>query len=119
MHAAATNSPLSTRGFRSPGERAFDRCLFPFLLHLLQALALGVASLMDSRSDDGMPPVPRLIVWALFSLDLLLCGHWAWAFRSVIAAWRDPFARVLRFSSLGLLLLYTPIIVGILRLPFR
>ena len=55
----------------------------------------------------------------LFSIDLLLCVHWIWAFRAVIAAWYDPLAKVLRFSSLVLLLIYIPIILGILWLPFR
>ncbi len=116
MNSAEPVSPLRTRGFRSAGERAFDRCLFPFVLHFIQAVLLGVVSTLNS--DDDMPSVPQFVIWVMFGFDLLLCLHWAWAARSVIVAWRDPYAKVLRFSSLGLLLLYSPIIVGILRLPF-
>ena len=119
MHNGTGKSPLSTPGFRSMGEQAFDRCLRALAFHFIQGVALFVVSAINANADDDMPPAPRLIVWAMFFINLLLCLHWARACRNVVGAWHDPFAKVLRFSSLGLLLLYTPVIVGILRLPFQ
>lgn len=55
----------------------------------------------------------------MLALDALLCVPWVWALRAVIAAWHDPGAKLLRFSSLGVLFLYIPVIVGILSLAFH
>ena len=108
----------SAQGSRSAGERAFDRCFFPFALYLFYLIALAAVFEVPPSSDPDMPGVPPVFVWVLFALGILLSIHWVWALRSVIAAWRDPFARVLRFSSLALLIFAGAIICGLVRLPY-
>ena len=115
---ATIHPSRSTRTSRSAGERAFDRCFFPFALYVVYMLALSAVLEYPPSPDPDMPGVPPIFVWVLFSLGLLLCTHWVWALRSVITAWRDPFARVLRFSSLGLLFFAGLSICGLVRLPF-
>jgi len=84
---------------RSSGERAFDCALlslFPFVL------LTYVPFLIASRSEE-FPPEAN---WIAFSIGVAALCFWAWLARSVAAAWHDPFARVLRFSSSLLLLFY-------------
>ena len=119
MGATTNTQPRGIRSCHSAVERAFDGCFFPFALYLLHLLALAVFLAETSDSGQEMPGVPPLLNWVLFSLGVLLSVHWIWAFRSVIAAWWDPYARVLRFSSLGLLFFAACIVWGLLRLPFH
>ena len=53
-----------------------------------------------------------------FVIGELLCVYWLWAFWSVLRAWRDPGARILRFSALFLLLFDAAIAIGLLMSPF-
>jgi hypothetical protein len=127
-----TSNQIGTAPSRSPGERAFDRCFYPFGAILALAL-LGIlegifANLFVSRTLIHKPhseaelaaavPDPAWHTWLPFILGVLLCVYWLWAFFGVLSTWRDPRARVLRFSALFLLLFDACIAYGLLTFPF-
>jgi hypothetical protein len=82
---------------RTPGERTFDRSLIGLLVW---------------ANGEVLSLVAMLFAAPLISLRaaLLISGFWSilillWCLTDVVRTWKDPSARVLRFSSLGLLLL--------------
>lgn len=98
----------------SPGELAFDRALrslFPFVL------LCYLPFLLASRSEES--PFPPEADWIVFSIGIVAFCFWAWLVRGVAAAWRDPIARVFRFSSSLLLLFFAVIVFSLLRAPLR
>ena len=103
---------------RSPGEQAFDRCLFAFGIYflLLPGLILFGCLLPDSDESFGPPP---LVLWCLFIIGTLTLIHWLWALRSVVRAWHDAPARVLRFASVGILFLEVGVLLLLLHAPLR
>ena len=113
---------------RTPGEVAFDRCFFPLAaVCILDVLANGVAIVYDSAtSTQGhteaeiavAAPVSRWPLWIAFLIGLVTAFLWLRALISVVMAWRDPSASVLRFSAVGLLLFLAVVTVSLLRLPF-
>jgi hypothetical protein len=123
-----TPSKIGNPTCRSPGERAFDRCFYPFGAILALALAGIFGELFIShtvthkpRSEAELaatPADPAWHTWLPFTLSMLLCIYWLWAFWSVLRAWRDPRVRVLRFSALFLLLLDAGIAYVLLSYPF-
>jgi hypothetical protein len=117
-----TQSRRQTAGTRTEGERAFDRCLLPAGLYLLLVIVLfflptGSAPL--TTEDSPPPALPTWLIWSLFGIGVALAVHWIWALRSFISAWRDPAAKVLRFSSLALLGWGALIICSLLKTPFH
>lgn len=114
--ASPVNSSFSTskRIFaRTPGERAFDRCLFPYAVFFMFGTALGIIGGLRRRSPSHSRPESVLAVsppssawfpWLTFGLGLILTVLWFRALISVIDAWHDPSAKVLRFVSCILLL---------------
>ena len=84
-------SPRSATG-RTPGERAFDRCFLPFVLFI-------AASVFRARAEH-LTPIAS-------GLALAGCLAWLWALGSVVRAWRDPAARWLLLSALGILFLFS------------
>ena len=112
----------------SPGERAFDRCFYPFGAVLALALAGILGELFISYTVTHKPhseaefevtvPDPAWHTWLPFTLGVLLCIYWLWAFWSLLRAWRDPRARILRFSALFLLLFDASIAYLLLSSPF-
>jgi hypothetical protein len=101
---------VSKASIRSPGERAFDQCFYPVPLFVL----LFVVRSILSPNDLGLPAFPS---WGTFSFGIMLSAYWLWAFYAVATAWHDPFARVLRFSSLAILALAVPILLTLLQFP--
>ena len=76
---------------RSPGERAFDLCFIPYMVSGVIMVVLGAAR----GSFPGWLPGLAMLMLALWYI---------WALMAVIRAWRDPFAKVLRFVSLALII---------------
>jgi hypothetical protein len=79
---------------RTLGEKAFDRCFFSIVF-------LGVGILVLSR----MPLFAfRMEALAQFFMGVVGAGLWVHALIGLIAGWRDPAARLLRFCALVFLL---------------
>ena len=105
---------------RSPGERAFDRCILPSAVAVLLVLIQILVSMEEVNHALHEPTevelaavapdpiwhawIPFMLIWIPFMFGILLAIYWVWAFRGVLRSWSDPVARILRFSSLGLLL---------------
>ncbi len=96
---------------RSPGERAFDRALMSLFFFLL------AWSFIDSSMEQSA--VSTAPDWLAFCMRVAVFCLWIWLVRGVVVAWSDPFARVLRISSVLLLLFYAVIVFSLLRAPFR
>jgi hypothetical protein len=113
---------------RSPGELAFDRCFYPFGAILAVVLVGIFGDLFISRRVTRKPhseaelaaamPDPAWHVWLPFTLGVLLCIYWLWALWGLLRAWKDPRARVLRFSALFLLFFDAGIAIVLLSSPF-
>ena len=86
---------------RSRGERAFDRLCFWFVAFPLIVLFAGFNSF-----NGGVPMTSTAIGVAGFALVL-----WSLLLWGVVTSWRDPAARVLRFSSSCLLLVAAVILI--------
>ena len=113
---------------RTPGEQAFDRCLFPFAASFLVTIVLFIIggirhrSPSHTRSESALAvqlPDPVWLPWLYFALGLVLAGLWFRALLSLISAWRDPSATVLRFVSCVLLLPFAFMAFTFLSTPFR
>ena len=119
-------SRITRTPYRSPGEIAFDRCFFPlatlFVLGVvIVALTLAFAPLAHPRSEIDFAPGTRARarpLWPSRGAGLIIAFFWWRGFVSVARAWRDPSARVLRFSALGLLIPLAIVAVRFLHLPF-
>ena len=59
------------------------------------------------------------VAWGFFALGLVLTFLWGRACLSLWRAWSDPSAKVLRFSSLAVLLLFAMMTYSFLLAPFR
>jgi len=97
---------------RSPGERAFDRCVLPtalvfgFTMVGCFLAALGKQAVKQAPTDPDMGtwlPAAPWFIWLPFVCGILFAAYWLWALRSVMRSWADPVVRVLRFCSLSLL----------------
>lgn len=114
---------------RSPGERAFDRCFYPFgVVLLLPVITMAIHLVVRpstphrQRSEAELAaamPDPAWLSWIPFTLGVLLCAYWVWALWSVLRAWHDPAARILRVSSILLLLFDAGIILALISEPFQ
>lgn len=101
---------------RSPGERAFDRCFYPFGAILgLWIVGIfvdaffrdsGARKLHSEAELSTAVPDPAWHAWLPYAISVILCGYWFWALLSVLRAWTDPRARILRLSALTLLIFY-------------
>jgi hypothetical protein len=99
---------------RSPGERAFDWCLLPYFLCFLVTLTSFFRLTIHGRGNERVAMTgerPSIIVpdpawhpWIPFGIGILLAIYWVWTFRNLLRSWSDPFARVLRYCSVVLLL---------------
>ena len=97
-------APLNIRNpgaRRSPAEKAFDLVLLPSAFYLLFTLFLVFAGI----GAEDSPPASATMTPFLAVMSLAAGIHWAYAARAVARAWRDPFGKVLRFASVGLLAL--------------
>jgi hypothetical protein len=110
----------------SPGERAFDRCIMWFVFILVLNTVVGFvawAARTLLRHTDFTEHLPGISVhlpweiWLPFALGIVLAAYWVWAFRGVVENWSDPVARILRFSSLALLLAQLFTILSLLSSP--
>jgi hypothetical protein len=78
-----------------------------------------------TEPNVGIAPVPAAIphsawlVWFPFALGLLFAVLWVRAITSLIAAWSDPSAKILRFCALILLIPFAAVAVEFLLVPFR
>src|SRR4051812_12968028 len=76
---------------RTPGERAFDRCLFPFALSFVVSIVLGIIGRFRHRSPPHPqtesalttplsipvpPPTPVWHLWLCFAIGLVLAALW-------------------------------------------
>ncbi len=124
----ANTRPRKAKLPRSPGERAFDLCFYPFGVVLAFAFASLFGDLLMSDSTSRNAQNGRSLIAAVldptwyrlvqFAIGELLCVYWLWALWCVLRAWRDPGARVLRFSALFLLLFDGCMAFGLLTSPF-
>lgn len=103
---------------RTPGERAFDRCLLPLV-------ALFGFSLINEFFAWRLrfpykPQMPPLVwpAWLPFTVGLILAALWVRAVVSLVAVWRDPSSRVLRFSASILLIPFAFVTCHLLLTPF-
>src|SRR5262245_37228512 len=82
------------------GERAFDRCLRGLLIWaigvILSLIIMAFVARLFSWQTASLIPM----VWSIAMLPGIL-----WCLVAIVRIWKDPSARVLRLSSLGLLLL--------------
>lgn len=88
-------------GERSPAEKAFDFLMFPIAFYLILFVAAFFTSLADSDDEAIDRPAAwnrALLVWGILSLI-----HWVVGARKVCQSWDDPFGKVLRFASIGIL----------------
>jgi hypothetical protein len=92
-------------GERSPAEKAFDFLMFPIAFYLILFIAAIFASIADS--DDEAIGRPAAWNRALTVWGILCFIHWVVGARKVCQAWDDPFGRVLRFASIGILAMQT------------
>ena len=77
-----------SRWSRTPGEKAFDRCFFPWVFS-------GIYSAMLFHGVHA---------WGLFAVGVISAAFWVGGLISLIAGWRDPAARLLRLCALWFLL---------------
>ena len=101
---------------RTPGERAFDRCLFPLAVFFVLSIVVGIIG--ESVLAVSLPS-PVWLTWLGFALGLILAVLWFRALFSVISAWRDPSATILRFVSCVLLLPFAYLAFTFVSIPFR
>lgn len=111
---------------RLPGEIAFDRCFLPLIALSLFNIAFAI---ITGRLDQSEPltevklaapvPPPLWHAWLWFALGLLLAALWFRAIVTLARAWRDPSARVLRFSASVLLLPFAVVTYQLLLTPFQ
>jgi hypothetical protein len=95
---------------RSPGERAFDWILFILLVHPFfvgPVLGGALASLSKAHPVRSVLALVGMIIFARAALAL-----WSWLLRILISSWRDPIARILRFSSAILLFGFSVSLIG-------
>jgi hypothetical protein len=117
---------------RTPGERAFDRCLFPFAVSFVVSFVLGViggpwlrspsrpASELALTTPSQFPlPIPSWHLWLYFALGLVGALLWLRALLTLIGAWRDPSAKIQRFACCFLLIPFASIVYILLSAPFR
>ena len=64
-------------------------------------------------------PDPVWPLWVSVAVGIVVAFFWLRAFIGMVRIWRDPSARILRFSALGLLLPLAVAAVRLLLLPFR
>ena len=112
---------------RTPGEVAFDRCFFPLAaLSIVGVVTIALTAVLSPPAHERTEvelasevPDPTWPLWLLFAVGLVVAFFWFRAFVGVVWVWRDPSARVLRFSALGLLLPLAAVAIRLLLLPFR
>ena len=112
---------------RTPGEVAFDRCFFPLAaLSVVGVVTVALTAVLSPPAHERTEvelasevPDPTWPLWLLFAVGLVVAFFWLRAFVGVVRAWRDPSARILRFSALGLLIPLAIVAVRLLFLPFR
>lgn len=106
---------------RTPGDRAFDRCFLPIVSIVVLEMPWAVISAVSPCDEKRLKHVP-LYWWESllpFLVGLGLTILWVRALRSLIEAWNDPSAKVIRFSASACLIVFGLIVIGLLRIPFR
>jgi hypothetical protein len=78
----------------TPGEMAFDRCLFPFV---------ALFAFCASRPFEEQESLRAWFVWLDVALGVFAVVLWIRALIGLLQVWRDPSSRVLRFSASVLL----------------
>lgn len=99
---------------RTPGQRAFDRCFLP-----IAAIAVIFMFGDHATTEKHIPVTPHWWLWFLFLIGLGLATLWVRALGSLIDAWNDPSAKVIRFSASACLIVFGLIVIGLLRVPFH
>ena len=94
---------------RTPGERAFDRVLLNIKFYFLLASVPVAITASDANHAS--------LRWVSFGVGVIGIWFWISMLRGVLLAWHDPSARVLRFSSLLLLVVPAVIVLWCFR-PF-
>jgi len=108
---------------RTPGEVAFDRCFLPlFISALFAGVIQSVAVLLRTKTKSPWEAAPSWSAWGwstvTFIVGIAFAILWIRGIRSLISVWRDPSAKVLRFSSTGVLLFSAPMIYSLLAASF-
>lgn len=96
---------------RLPGEIAFDRCFMPVvalfvlkLIFVLIELAHEHPNRLPTEAElAAQLPPPAWQGWLFCGVGVVLAFLWVRAVVSLVRAWSDPSARVLRFVAVVLL----------------
>ena len=105
-----------------PGEIAFDRCFIPVaILATLGGTEQAVRALWLGDAERLPETSPRWAAyeWLWCGIGLAFACLWVRALLTLVRAWRDPSARILRFSASVLLIPFATAVWLLLRAPFR
>jgi hypothetical protein len=120
-------SNVQRKAWRTPGERAFDRCFLPFAAFfilniiaefILWRLRAAYEPLAKAQAVANVLPPPWHF-WLPFAFGLILAVLWIRALIGLVRVWHDPSSRVLRFSASVLLIPFGIATCRLLVTPFH